>query len=232
MPRARRHRFAVLLAAVLALAGCSGGKADQGGAALPAAQPLLAESAQAMNTVQTAHFTLDVAGDVADLQVRHAEGVLTRAGNAKGTGTLTQFGATVEVEFVIVDKRVFLKGPTGGFQELPQATVASFYDPSAILDPDRGVAKVLGAIKDGRTEAKEKVGGTDAFRVAVTLPAGTVTTLVPGLDQQVTGHLWLAADTKRLLKAEFGVPASGSGKAGTVTLAFTDYDAPVTISAP
>ncbi len=232
MPRAPRHRLVVLLATLVVLAGCSGGKANQSGAQLPAALPLLAESAKAMAGVQTTHFTLDVKGEIPDLPIRHAEGVLTRAGNAKGTGTLSQFGATVEVEFVIVDRKVYLKGPTGGFQEVPQATVASFYDPSAILDPERGVAKILGAIKDARTEAKEAVGGKDAYRVAVTLAPGALTTLVPGVDQQVAGKLWLAADSKRLLKGEFAVPVSGSDKTGTVTLTFSDYDAPVTIGAP
>jgi lipoprotein LprG len=52
------------------------------------------------------------------------------------------------------------------------------------------------------------------------------------MSGQLTGKLWLAADSKRLLKGQFTVPANGSDKGGTVTITFTDYDAPVTISAP
>jgi lipoprotein LprG len=233
MPWTLRSRLTVLLVAVVGLAGCTGPSHDQAKPdQLPAATELLATSAAAMRDVQTTHFLLDVRGTIEGLAIHKAEGVLTRAGNAKGTATIDQFGATVEVEFVIVDRKVHLKGPTGGFQEVPQALAASVYDPSAILDPDRGVSKLLAAIKDAHTEAKESVGGQDAYRVAVTPAPGTLQALIPGASDQLTGKLWLAVDTKRLLKGEFTVPATGSTTSGAITITFSDFNAPVTISAP
>jgi lipoprotein LprG len=164
--------------------------------------------------------------------VHHAEGSLTKDGAAKGTATIDELGATVEVQFIVVDKKLFLKGPTGGFQEIPSAMAASVYDPSAILDPDRGVSKLLTVIKDAHTEAKESVNGQDAYRIAVKPAPGSLDTLIPGIGDNVTGKLWIAADSKRVVKAEFTVPANGSDKGGTITLTFSDYDAPVSISAP
>ena len=232
MSRTPRTRAALLLAAVVLLAGCTRNGGGQSTATLPDATQLLVASAAAMRDVKTAHFVLDVKGAIADIAVHHAEGSLTREGNAKGNATVDQFGATVEVEFVIVDKKVYLKGPPGGFQEVPAALAASVYDPSAILDPDRGVAKVLAGIKDPHTEAKESVGGQDAYRVAFTPAAGSLDSLIPGAGDHATGKLWLAVESKRVLKGEFTVPASGSDKGGTVTITFSDYDAPVTVSAP
>ncbi len=229
-----RTRAAVMIAsAVLAagLAGCSGDNKTTT-SDLPAASQLLAASVVSVKDVKTVHFTLDVQGTVGDIAVHHADGVLTRAGEAKGTATVEQLGATVEVQFVVVGDKLYVKGPTGGFQQLPLSLASSVYDPSAILDPERGVAKLLGSVSGARTEAKEQVGGKDAYRVAVTTAPGTLNALVPGVGDNVTGKIWLAADSKRPLKGEFTVPGGASGKGGKITIAFTDYDAPVTISAP
>jgi lipoprotein LprG len=231
MPRILRTLPVLTLAAAVLLSACTK-NASPPASQLPEAGPLLLASASAMRDVKSAHFVLDVQGQPAGIAVHHAEGSLTAAGDAKGTATVEQLGATVEVEFVFVNKKVYLKGPTGGFQEVPATMAASVYDPSAILDPQRGVAKLLAALKDAKTEAKEPVGGQDAYRVAVTPAPGTLDALIPGAPDHVTGKLWIAADSKRLLKAEFTVPASGSDKGGTITLTLTDYDAPVTISAP
>jgi lipoprotein LprG len=229
-----RIRAAVMLAAaVLAvgLAGCTGGNKTTT-SDLPAASQLLAASVVAVKDVKTVHFTLDVQGTVSDISVHHADGVLTRAGEAKGTATVEQLGAKVEVQFVVVGDKLYVKGPTGGFQQLPLSLASSVYDPSAILDPERGVAKLLGSASGARTEAKEQVSGKDAYRIAVTPAPGSLGTLVPGVGDNVTGKIWLAADSKRPLKGEFTVPGSASGKGGMITITFTDYDAPVTISAP
>jgi lipoprotein LprG len=218
-------------ALVAGLAGCTSGTKTTT-TDLPPASQLLAASVVAVKDVKSVHFTLDVQGTVGDIAVHHADGVLTRSGDAKGTATVEQLGATVEVQFVVVGDKLYVKGPTGGFQQLPLSLASSVYDPSAILDPDRGMAKLLGSVSNARTEAKEQVGGKDAYRVAVTPAPGSMNALVPGLPDNVTGKIWLAADAKRPVKGEFTVPGSASDKGGTVTITFTDYDAPVTISAP
>ncbi|MFD2397254.1 LppX_LprAFG lipoprotein [Prauserella oleivorans] len=52
--------------------------------------------------------------------VQSLEGDLDRSGQAKGNGTLNQLGQLVEVEFVLADDTLYLKGPTGGFQKIPR----------------------------------------------------------------------------------------------------------------
>jgi lipoprotein LprG len=233
MPPIRRTcvTMALVLAVATGLVACTAKKNET--AALPPASDLLTASAAAMRDVKTTHFAIDVQGTVAGIALHRAEGTLTRAGEAKGTATVEQAGSPLEFEFVIVGTTLYIKGATGGFQQLPLAVASTTYDPSAILDPDRGVAKLLGAsVAGARTEAREQAGGQDAYRVAVSAKRESLEGLIPGVGDGVTGKLWLAVDSKRLLKGVFTLPASGSDKGSTVTITFTDYDKPVTISAP
>lgn len=229
-----RIRLAALLATALAglavLAGLAGCSRKSG--ALPAGDSLLKESAAAMREVKTVRFGIESDGTLAGLALRRAAGQLTRDGDAKGTAQVRQFGANVELEFVVIGDTIHLKGPTGGWQKVPLALASSVYDPSAILDPERGIAKVLSTASEARTEAREEVDGVDAYRVAAKLSASDLATIVPGASGDVTGQLWVAADNKRLVRAKFALPGSGESKGATVTVTFSEFDAPVSISAP
>src|SRR5215813_13963999 len=166
MPRTRRWAILTLAAlTAIGLAACTRNQSSSstGATALPDGRALLLTSAAAMKEVKTAHAKIDVQGAVGGIGLHKADGVLTRGGDAKGTATIDQLGTTVEVEFVITGGKVYLKGPTGGFQQIPAALASSIYDPSAILDSDKGVAKLLGAVKSAKTEAKESVDGQDAY---------------------------------------------------------------------
>lgn len=221
----------VLSTALLALVACSPDKKasseDKAPAVtLPDGGQLVKDSAQAMREIKTTQFLIDAGGEIAGLSLRRAEGTLTKEGKAKGTAQLEQSGAPVELEFVIVGDKIHLKGPTGGFQALPLTLAASVYDPSAILDPERGIAKVLGTATGATTEAKEQVDGKDAWRVAATSTGPDLKGLIPGITGSVPAKLWIAEADKRLLKSTFTLPG------GTVTVTFKAFDAPVTISAP
>ncbi|MET8151344.1 LppX_LprAFG lipoprotein [Actinoplanes sp. NPDC049668] len=227
-----RLRPALALSAVLfSLVACTPDKAENGGGeaaavSLPAGETLVKESAAAMREIKTAQFLITADGEIAGLGLRRAEGTLTREGSAKGTAQVEQAGSLVELEFVIVGDKLYLKGPTGGYQTLPLTLAATVYDPSAILDPDRGITKVLETATGATTEASEPVDGKDAWRVAVNTTGTALAALIPGSTGNITAKLWIADADKRLLKATFTM----SG--GTVTVTFKEFDAPVTISAP
>jgi lipoprotein LprG len=236
MPRIR-PLLALLVGIPLLLAGVSActtkptpGAAPTGN--LPAGDTLVKDSAAAMRDVQTAKFLITADGTVAGLSLKRAEGTLTRAGNAQGTAQITEAGMDVELSFVIVGDKIYVKGPTGGYQTLPLALAASVYDPSAILDPDRGIAKVLSTATDAKTESQESVDGKPAWRVALKVNGDNLSTIIPGMTGTVPAKVWISTADKRLLKATFTTPDSGSAKGATVTVTFTDYDAPATITAP
>jgi lipoprotein LprG len=232
-----RPLLAVVLVGLVVLTGCKDNKTaaknnDATTANLPAGDTLLKESAAAMHDVKTAQFKITSDGPIAGLSLRKAEGQLTREGSAKGTAEIEQSGQPVEVSFVIVGDKIYLKGPTGGYQALPLALAASVYDPSAILNPDKGIAKVLSTASDAKTEATEDVDGTSTYRVAATMNATDLATVVPGVTGAVPGKLWISQADKKLLKAAFTLPNVGDTKGGTVTVTFSNFDAPASISAP
>lgn len=235
MPRLRSRLviLAVLPVVLAAFTACSHSKPKAAATAnLPAGDALLKDCASAMRDIKTAKFQITADGTIAGLSLKRAEGTLTKEGSAQGTAQVVESGLDVELSFIVVGDKIYLKGPTGGYQTLPLALAATVYDPSAILDPDRGIAKVLSTASGAKTEASEAVDGKAAYRVAVNVNGGDLSTIVPGASGTVPGKIWVAAADKRLLKATFTLPDSGGAKGGTVTVTFTDYDAPVSISAP
>jgi lipoprotein LprG len=224
----------VLIAALVAVTSCTKSadqKKDEPGGGLPDAGALLTDSAAAMRDIKTAKFLITADGAISGLSLRRAEGTLTREGSAQGTAQIEQAGTTVDLTFVIVGDKIYIKGPTGGYQALPLSLAASVYDPSAILDPNQGVAKLLGSAGDARTEAAEAVGGTDAWRVAMTANGADLSKIIPGVRGNTPGKVWLGKQDKRLHKAVFTLPADG-GATGTVTVTFQEFDAPAAIKAP
>lgn len=214
-------RFRFLLPLLLALtAACSASGAD-----LPDGAELLKRSAAAMREVRTVAFTIETEGSP-PVPLQYAEGDLLRNGDAQGTLRVEVLGSLQELEFVLSGDTVHVKGPTGGYQKTSRAQLSRLYDPAAILDPDRGVAHLLGQATGARTEAAEQVGGRDAYRVAATLAKELLAPVVPGIAQEVTGRLWIDAATGRLLKADLPL---GSGK---VVVSLADHDAPVTVTPP
>jgi lipoprotein LprG len=229
--------LATLPVALLGVTACkdtkspsTAGSATAGGN--PAGDVLLKDSSAAMRDVKTAQFAITADASIAGLSLHSAEGTLTREGDAKGTAQIEQLGITVEVSFVIVDDKLYIKGPTGGYQVLASSLAASVYDPSAILNPDKGIAKVLSTASDAKTEATEEIDGQPTYRVAATMKAADLVTVVPGVTDSVPGKLWISTADKKLLKAAFTLPNVGDTKGGTVTVTFSNFDAPASISAP
>ena len=223
-----------LLTALVAVTSCtstSDDKKDESTVSLPDAGTLLKDSATAMREIKTAKFLITADGAISGLSLRRAEGTLTREGNAEGTAQIEQSGTAVDLTFVIVGDKIYIKGPTGGYQTLPLSLAATVYDPSAILDPDKGVAKLLSTATGAKTEAAEAVDGTDAWRVALTANGTDLATIIPGVTGGTPGKVWLGKQDKRLHKAVFTLPAEG-GATGTVTVTFQEFDAPADIKAP
>ncbi|KAA2246009.1 LppX_LprAFG lipoprotein [Solihabitans fulvus] len=230
----RRALLGSLAVAAALVTGCQPSASGPSGNtnSLPDGAQLLTKSAATMRTVDTAHFTIKVDGELPGISVQNAEGDLTRAGTAKGSGKIRELGQLVQVDFVLTADSLYLKGPTGGFQQLPASLTSTIYDPSAILNPDKGVAKVLGSVQGGKTESVDTVGGVEVYVVSGKVPRDVVSGLVPGITTDVTGKLSVTKDDKaQLLRAHFDVPGK-DGKSSGVDVNLSDLNKPVTINAP
>jgi lipoprotein LprG len=227
----RRILLAVLACAAAAATACS---SDEPAGDLPDGAGLLKDSAATTAKIESAHFTLAVNGDIEGLDVRSAEGDLTREGDdggaAKGTVSMTLLGQLFEGEFVLIGDKVWIKGPTGDHQELPASMVANLYDPAAILDPERGVANVLSNVQNPVTEGTEDIDGEATYRVKGKAERDVVANLVPGIDSDVTITFWvLQEDGHQPLKASVAVPGDGDP---TVDVTLTDVGKQVDITPP
>lgn len=237
---------ASLLAAfalLLGLTGCAGGPVGPVGPSLPAAPDLLNRSATAMAAIKTTAVDIQVDPTLTSIPIRSAKGKLTSTGDAVGTANLDQGGGTYDFQFVITGGRLFLKGPTGRYQQLPLALAASIYDPTALLSPDRGLPALLRSATNGVTEAEEDVNGAPAYRIKASLDPTLVSSVLPGLSGTSTGKVWIDKASSRLVRAQLDVPtaptdpassssSAPSGPTAPVTVTMSDFDAPVAVTPP
>jgi lipoprotein LprG len=159
--------------------------------------------------------------------VQSAQGDLTAAGDAQGTAKIVEFGQLVEVDFVLSGGDLYLKGPTGGFSKVPAALTGGIYDPSAILNPDKGVPKVLTSVTN------PTITGTDGdnWLVSGTVPAAVASGLVPGIASDVTALLTIAMAGSELTAAQFTLDGS-DGKPATAKVGLSNFNETVSISPP
>ncbi len=217
---------------VLALAGCTddgGDAADQNGA------ELLGKSSAATREVETVRFTLQVDGAIEGISISKADGRLTKDGKVAGTAVIVSTGQPVETEFVVVGDTLYLKGPTGGYQQLPASVAASIYDPTKILDDNQGLAALVAGATQPTVQAKEDVDGVETYRLAVVFAKNNLGVLLPGVGAtaDLPGEVWLAADEpNRPVKAKVTVPASGDKAGGTVTITLSEFNNQVDITPP
>jgi lipoprotein LprG len=228
----RRILFVTLAAIAAFTTACTSDDSSAGGDSLPDGAGLLKDAAASTADITSAHFTLTVNGEIPDLPVKKAEGDLTREGGgsgaAKGTVTMTLLGDLFEGEFVLVDDSLYIKGPTGGWNKLPASLVSNLYDPAAILDPERGVAKVLESVRNAKTEGTEDIDGVSTYRVTGRVAKDVVSQLVPGISSDSDITFWVRQDDgHQPVKATVKVTGDA-----TVDVTLSDIDKQVEITAP
>lgn len=212
---------------VLSLARC--GQTEE----LPEAKPLLERASRAMTGIESVRFNLDVDGTTSGLMIRSAEGVITRQGEVSAGAQVLQAGRLVEYEYVLADGTAYLKGPTGGFQSLPEQFAARIYNPSKLLDETSGLQRSLAAATDARTEALETIDGSAAYRVRARVTAEPVQGL-SGLPagQRLDATLWIDRDSGRLVQARVPFSTSGSDEQAVLRIKLSNFNEPVDIKPP
>lgn len=222
--RTRRLLAGVLVAAAVTASGCSSGPDES----LPDAAKLVDDAAKATAEIDSTHFAIQVNGNIQGLMIQSLDGDLTADGEAEGSGAITQAGQLVEIDFVLTGDSLHLKGPTGDYQQLPASMVSSIYDPSAVLDPDRGIAKLVSSLESPETTAKEEVAGDEAFKVEGKLSREVLSEVLPGVPSAADVAFWIRDGESRLpVKAT----ATFSGDA-SVDITLSDVNKPVTVEPP
>lgn len=222
------------LAVLLLLAVC-GGTGDDGDGGVPDGAQLTLRAADGMRQVETVRFQLTADGQIKGIAISSAQGQLTKAGNVKGTAVLTSAGQPAEAEFVIVGDTLYLKGPTGGFQQLPSSVAATVYDPTRILDANQGIAALVAGATEPVVSGRDNVDGVEAYRVNVKFAKNNLGVLLPGAgaSTDLPGELWITtAEPNRPVKARVTVPPAPGTAGGTVTITLSEFNNPVTVEPP
>jgi len=230
----RRIGLLMLAAVALLAAGCTG-EEDKPNGPLPDAQGLLEDAAEAAAKITSTHFVVKVTGTVPGMAVKSIDGDLSTEGKsvaAKGTGLITAFGGQSEVKFVLVDGTLHLDLGGGQFTKLPESQAKTIYDFSAVLDADRGVAKLISSIKDAKTVGKADVGGESTYKIDGTATKDVVAGLVPGAKDDVKVSLWVTEQDHQPVQATAIFSGEGGKEVGTVTVTLSKINEPVTIEPP
>ncbi|MEZ0339730.1 LppX_LprAFG lipoprotein [Mycobacterium sp. pV006] len=224
--------FAALTAALLVVAGCSSSSSEESGADLPDAATLLSESSQTTRGQTSAHLSLSVQGQLADLPVESLEGDLTQAPSvaAKGTADIVFMGQRLEgVDFVVSDGDLYAALTSGGSLS-NFGPAADVYDVAAILDPDAGLANVLANFSDAQSDGRETIDGVGTVRITGNVSADAVNKIAPQIAATgpVPGTAWVAEEGEHELMQARLEPSPGN----SVTMTLTKWGQPVTIDKP
>ena len=210
------------------LAGCS--SSGSGTDTLPDAATLLKQSAQTTKGLTSAHVAIAVTGTIDGLPLKKLSGNLTNvpATAVQGNATITMGGSDLDAKLVVIDGTLF--AALSGDSWLDMGPAADIYDPSTILNPDAGLANMLTAFADPKSETGEKIGDVDTVKVTGPVSAEAVNKLLPalGATAPVPGTAWIEKDGDHNLVQAQLEPSSGN----TVSMTLSDWNKPVTVTKP
>jgi lipoprotein LprG len=230
--RRPRYRFVALAVALSALlAGCS---QDRTSDSLPDGRSLLVQSSDAMDEVTSVRFSLRVEADrPSNFQISEADGVITADGGVSAAAKVLQAGTLVEYEYIVAGNVPYLKGPTGGFRQVPEAIYNRIFNPSGLLSGERSLPNALREVTEATTEDTEEVDGVSTYRIKGDLDPRNVeglSLLASGAEGETT--MWVDRESKRLVRASLPFELSGREEKTVVTVTLSGFNEPADIKAP
>ena len=219
--------LATVGAAAALVAGCS---ASSSSASLPDAPGLLQQSAQTTKGLKSGHLDITVTGSIEGLPIKKLSGDLTNvpATAVQGNATISMGGSDVDIQLVVIDNILYASLTPNSWLDMGPA--ADIYDPSAILNPDTGLANILAGFSDAKSEATETVNGVATVRVTGNVSADAVNKLIPQIKATAAmpGTAWIEKDgDHNLVQAKLD-PSSGN----SIQMTLSDWNKPVTVTKP
>jgi lipoprotein LprG len=228
--------FSVATIAAVALTACSGDDAgDTSGE--PGGEPAdrLAAAAELLDTTTGVRFSLEgenlpTTGNV----IIGAEGSAVPPAALEADVRVIATGLTTTIEVISVAGELWALLPlTSDFAQV-DAENLPFPDPAALIDPERGVSRLLTAATDVADAGQVRLGAEVLDQITATVPGELVEEVFamadPSADVQAT--FALDPETGHVRQAELTGPFYDTGETQTYTVALSEYDQPVEISAP
>ncbi|WP_280270077.1 LppX_LprAFG lipoprotein [Nocardia wallacei] len=219
------------LAAIGAVAAAAAGCGD-GSGGLPDAEFLLRGARAAGADIDSAHVEMTTSAPIAGLAVRELTAdVRARQGAEPGASAGEAVVSGLRMRFVERDGQLLARDASGKY--LPasafSANMGQLPNPSVLLDPDRGLTRMLRNFRDPRTEIRETHEGVQAFRVAGDIPQEDARTWLPELRQDARLVVWFATSGRHLpVAARLSMPDE-SGRIASIDFALSDLNKKVGI---
>jgi lipoprotein LprG len=228
-PRVRQVATSVLALWGLLVLAC--------GAPQPPAPPaadLVERAATRTAQLQSVRFLLDVTKGAVllgpSLEVTHAEGEVARPDRLHVRASVRMGGVVVETDMVHVDGQSVLVNPFS----LKWESLGGGLAPVPILDPDRGVSRLVRSVVDPEVEASETLDGAATWRVRGQIPNQAVTNLLGGtpLDGQAAAVAWVSDDGLVHRLTLTGPIVDGESADTVRRLDFSKFDAATVMDLP
>lgn len=220
--------LATVSTAAALVTGCSSSKQASG--PLPEATTLVKEASTTTAALKSAHLALAVTGKIKNLPVKTLEGDLTNEPStaAKGTATITLLGSDVDVKFVVIDGDLY--GAISGDDYDDYGPAEKIYDVAAILDPQKGLANMLGELTDAHADGRETINGQQTIRVTGKAPADAVNKLASALKatDALPCTVWIQEGGDHNLVQAKLEPSSDSA----IAMTLSNWNAPVSVEKP
>ena len=217
---------ATLLAAALLVSGCSKKSSDP----LPDAAGLIQQSIATTKSLKSAHLEIVVNGKIDGLPVKKLSGDLTNvpAVAIQGSSTISMGGSEVDIQLVVLDGTLYAALTPNSWLDMGPAV--EIYDPSVILNPDAGLANMLSAISDPKSQGFETIGGVPTVKITGNVSADAVNKLIPQLKASgpIPATAWIEKDAPHQLVQAQVDQSDGNN----VQLTLSEWDKPVTVTKP
>lgn len=231
-----RHRLLAVLAsltlATALTAGCSFSSTNSGGP-LPDGKTLVSQSANSTKDLKSAHLVLTVIGKIAGLPVKNLTGDLTTSPStaAQGNAQITLGGQDISADFVVIGGDLYTNALNPGDKTMTDVGPASqVYDPSAILNPDTGLANVLANFNDAKAEGRDQISGQTTVRVSGNVSADAVNKIAAPFKATapVPATVWIVENGDHQL-AQVSLQKS---QGNNVQMTLSNWNKPVQINKP
>ncbi|WP_020667927.1 LppX_LprAFG lipoprotein [Amycolatopsis nigrescens] len=224
------RRIAGVVLLVLGLLGGCASSPDTRGP-LPDAPGLVTAAASTLQGLHSVRFRLGVSGSIPGLDLRMLEGQASRDGGpygrAQGRGDVQLDNERVKVDYLLSGDTVYL---TEGNGERTQLPAPAGFAPATVLDPERGLHRLLVGAEQLKTEGREKLENVPTYRLTGRISRAVVSGLVPGIGADVDVKFWVTESEPRELRRIWlqVPPRQPSEGAVMVELSLSEQNLPLT----
>jgi hypothetical protein len=202
----------------------------------PNTQQLIATFQQNFRSVTSFHMVMQVQNpgpaDPAQVQILNSNGDVVMPDKVKAQATVTLSGQKVQVSVISVDGNQYVTDPITGQWRVMNGIV----NPTTLTNPDTGIISIFGKLQNISQPVGSNANGTPCWSINGTLDAQNLASFTGGgapAGSQLQVSACFGQNDALLYRASIeGIAARGDTPQTTRTFDLSNYNKPVTISAP